>query len=198
MRNLAVKLLIVSLFVSCVNHDDKEEIKEIILYGHSGFRLLDSTKYIFDSTSLDIREYFEYKKDSILRVAIRSYKKKTAYFKVNSKDTVGLSTIFNNLLLLNLQSADYYFSEPEIYDGFYYSLNIITTKYKNIKINYVPFLLSSKLKGLHNFIRNIIYSSNNEPTEYFPFDKILKEDALKIFNRNPPPPAPERLPKIKF
>jgi len=76
MKQRILKLtLIISMFLFnfCSSKTEKETIDEFILYGYNRFCLKDSSKWIYDYTKLDIRQYFEYEKDSSIKIVKRKY-----------------------------------------------------------------------------------------------------------------------------
>jgi hypothetical protein len=196
MKSTIVSTLIIFFLFSCVHPPEKEKINVFILYGHSGFCFIDSAKWIFDSTKFDIREYFEFTKDSAVKIAHRRYRENPVFYITNFQDTVGLSSVMNDLISLNLNDTTFYAPNLEIYDGRYYTMHFITSKFRHIKINYVPHHLPDKLKKIHDTIIRIIYSDNNQQVEPFSFNNLLINDALETYRITPPPPAPTPLKKI--
>jgi hypothetical protein len=93
--------------------EKKVYVEELVLFGTSGFCIIDSANWIFDSTRLDIRAYLEYKKDSTLKIARRRPNKPTEYFSSVGKDTLGLDSLINKVLLMNRFKNEYTFKEPE-------------------------------------------------------------------------------------
>lgn len=168
--------------------EKNKTIDELVLFGNSGFCLKDSAKWIYDSTKLDIRVYFEFKKDSFIRKAIRKYKSPIDYYSVKSADTIGFGNFLNKLLLFKNYEHEYYSKGFSIYDGLNYTLFYKTSDNKEYLINYVPNHLPDSLEVLHDFIEKILISKNHETIDNFEFHKITEKAAVEAFKKCPPPP----------
>jgi hypothetical protein len=190
-------LMILLLFCSCIKVEKKLTIDELVVFGSRGFCFKDSANWIFDSTKLDIRGYFEFKKDSFIRKALRKYNEPIEYFSVRSTDTIGCNNLVNRLLLFKNYQKNYYSNELEIYDGLNYTLFCKTSDNKEYLINYVPHHLPDSLEVLHEFIEKILISKNLETIDNFEFHKITEKAAIEAFKRRPPPPKPLNK-EIKF
>jgi hypothetical protein len=193
MKKIIFIELIAFLQLSCSHKPEKEKITQFILYGHSGFNLIDSTKLIFDSTSFDIRAYFEIKEDSFIRIARRKWKKETEYFKNSKSDTSRFSNVLGKLETVNLHDTQYYPKPNSMYDGYYYTIHIYTSFNKRYKISYIPDCLPAELKRVHDLVLTIIHGCK-EHSGKFPFNAILKTDAIEAFKSDlHPPPAPQQI-----
>jgi hypothetical protein len=184
---------------SCVHEPEKETIQKFILYGHSGFCFIDSSKWVFDSTKFDVRQYFEYTKGNLLNIAKRGYLEKTKYYRVNPIDTIGLYSLIENIKNVVEKDSDYY-PEPNtsMYDGYYYTIYFLTSTNRAVKINYIPSCLPIELRSFHDTVIQIIASDRNQLTSSFILNTTLKGDALKAYKRYPIPPAPCPVEKVKF
>jgi hypothetical protein len=182
--------------------EKKVYVEELVLVGTTGFSIIDSTNWIYDSTKLDIREYFEYKKDSLVRIARKLLKQETKYYSFIESDTLGLDRIINSVLLPNKYKTDYNFKKLVLYHGLHYILYYKTTDQKEYFISYVPELLPDSLRVLHNFMKRIVVSDNSGISTKFEYSGITVKIANELYkNRNreypPPPPPPQSLQKRK-
>ena len=187
------------LLVSCSKPDKKETIEKFVIFGYSGFCIKDSANWIGDSTRLDIRQYFEYIKDSCVRTTRRSYLKPTEYHTIISADTIGLENLLETILLGKIFKNNYPVDSHSMYDGWYYTLYYKTTKHKECIIHYVPGKLPDQLRILHDFIEKIILTDRPVNIARFEYDPITTIEAKKLFRSNPPPPQTEIIvQKVKF
>jgi hypothetical protein len=196
-RKILTFITLILLF-SCSKVEKKVYVEELVLFGTSGFCIIDSTNWIFDSTRLDIREYLEYKKDSTLKIARRRPNKPTEYFSSLGKVTLGLDSLINKVLLMNRFKNEYTFKEPELYDGWGYTLYYKTSNQKEYFIQYIPKLLPDSLRVLHNFIQNIIVSDDSRILDKFEYNRITFQVAKDLYRKYPPPPPTKPLFKVKF
>lgn len=187
-RKLSILLIILSVF-SCVKKEKSETIENLVLFGYSGFCFKDSANWIFDSTKLDIREYFEFKKDSFIRTARRDYIKPVEYHSVNKTDTIGLYKLMESILVNHNFNKEYLPKELELYDGRYYTLYVKTSN-KEYRINYSPNCLTDSLNLLHKYITKIVLSKNLGIENEFEFSGITPKVAKELFIQYPPPPKP--------
>ncbi|QEK52813.1 hypothetical protein FYC62_14935 [Pedobacter aquae] len=117
-------IFFLAVFISSCNQKSKsEEIEELVIFGNSGFCLKDnngnsysSTYWIdcdscdtkdlkYDSTKLDIRLYFEYKKDDHTKTSIRKPESTTEYYILSEQETQGFKSLINSTLLSNNLSS---------------------------------------------------------------------------------------------
>jgi hypothetical protein len=172
--------------MSCSKNDKEETIKEFVLYGYNGFAFLDSSRYIPDSTHLDIRRYFEFKRDSTIKIVKRGYLSERKYLSINQSTLNGLQDSLNKYLLNDSFQNEYLYKVPCCYDGYNYSLYFKTSKGKEILINYVPEELPDGLKIIHDYITTIIRSASHLDNK-FELNNITRIDARQIFIKYPPP-----------
>jgi len=216
-RSIVIVLLLL-LINSCKTAEKKEVIDELLVFGHSGFCIKDSSNQIyppeqiwknnsiipdleFDSTHLDIRKYFEFERDSIIRVARRQYMHQMEFLSINKKDTIGLESILNKILLFRNPKHEYFSKEMYKYSDNEWSYTIYykTSNHKEFLIHYEPDQLPDSLRVLHNFIYKIIVSKALPISGKFDFNKITTKEAKKLFKKNPPPPLPSTVNfKVKF
>jgi len=201
-RKILTFITLILLF-SCSKVEKKVYVEELVLVGTTGFSIIDSTNWIYDTTKLDIWEYFEYKKDSIVRISRKLPMQQTKYHSLIESDTVGLARIINSVLLPNKYETEYNFKKLVLYHDFHYILYYKTTDQKEYFIRYVPELLPDSLRILHNFIKRIVVSGNSRISSKFEYSKITGKMANECYiNRNreypPPPPPPQPLPKRKI
>lgn len=206
-------LLLIMLLISCGTIKNKEQITEFQIFGYSGFLLKDSAdnhysydyyfdsdsffQFKIDSTQLDIRRYFEYKKDSMIKVAVRGYRGKTKFYLIPQFDTAPLEKIVNRLLLNDSLKSEYH-DPSRMYDGYSYTLHFRTTKNKEFDFNYIPKDLPDSLRILHDFIEKIIEGDRKQIINKFEYDPITSSIAKKLFINHPPPPLPRSNRNIKF
>jgi hypothetical protein len=200
-------LLIVLLVVfisSCDRENRFEEIEELVIFGSSGFYLKDnngnsysstywidcdscSTKDLeHDSTKLDIRQYFEFKKGYPVKTAIRKPGSTTEYCLLSKQDTLGLKSLINSTLLYKMYKDDYQPLEPIIYDGWAYTLYFKTSNGKEKVINYIPSYLPDSLKILHDLLREITLKQDKVASSGFEYHQIVKDESIKKYVSNPP------------
>lgn len=166
---------------------EKNYVEELVLFGTSGCCFRDSAKnQIWDSTRLDIREYFEYKKDSFIRIARRRRLHQTEYYSIGGKDTIGLSSLINRVLLSKTYKKEYESNDPEIYDGWEYILFYKTSNKKEYLINYVPHHLPDDLKVLHDFIVKIVNTYRLGFSSKFGYNDITIKEVKELYNKRPP------------
>ena len=197
-------LLLVLLINSCKTDEKKEVIDELLIFGYSGFCFKDSLNQIYhsdeifyndsvklehDSTRLDIRQYFEFKKDSVVNVAIRRPRKNTEYIKIAQSDTIGFEKLINTTLLNKQYKIKYSFKDNEtaIYDGWHFTLYYKTSRNKEFSIDYIPIRLPDSLRTLHKFVEKIIIKDNPELTKYFEYNTMITNKAKSLFKKFPPP-----------
>jgi len=183
-----------TFLTTCKPVDNVERVQKCIFAGYSGFYMVDTVKWIHDSTRFDIREYLEFNVDSTVKIAKRWYNTNTKYFQIGHEDSIRLISIFNKLLLEVRKDSNYNIQEElEMYDGLHYTITLVTTSKKRLDINYDPQHLPKELKDCHDTIEDIIKSTKVETGNGFKFSKDLKKNALKLYQIFPPPPAPENL-----
>ena len=178
--------------ISCSGHDKKEEVTRFVFYAHSGFLHTDSTRFSYDTTNLDIRQYLEYELDSALKISRRRPEQKSEYFTLNPNLFKGLQDTLNKYLINNKFTKNDnlrdFSNRPIVYDGWYYTIYFKTTHQKEDRVYYIPsFSADSTLLALHNYVLNI-YSFANIRRSKFEFDSIVKIDAARFYKLIPPPP----------
>ena len=199
-----LKLFLFLLFCNSCNVGEKKEvIDEFLIFGYSGFCLKDSlnniypsneifyndsVKFEYDSTRLDIRQYFEFKKDSFINVAIRRPGNKTEYIKIVQSDTLGFEKLINSTLINKQYKTKYSFKKNEtvIYDGWSYTLYYRTSKDKEYMIDYIPRIITNSLKELHNFVERIILKNDPEIAKKFEYNSMITIKSKKLFKDHPP------------
>jgi hypothetical protein len=215
MKYRAIRMLIAILFIlgiSCQSNKPKEIIDELLIFGYSGFCFKDSTsktylsdeiwyndsiRLYFDSTRLDIRQYFDFKKDSVTKIAVRRPRKETEYFFIDQLDSVGIKEFINKILVNKNYDSEYGFIDtiPRMYDGWFYTLYYKTSNKKDYVINYVPDRLPDSLLILHNLVMNIIKSDYLQQATGFRYDPFTIEEAKRLFIKYPPPQLPDNTQK---
>ncbi len=192
-------IFILTLLSSCAKVGKKDYVEEFVLFGTSGFCFRNSAEnQIWDSTKLDIREYFEYKKDSFIRIARRRPLHLTEYYSIGERDTIGLDSLMNRVLLFQTYKKEYELKDPEIYDGWEYILYYKTSNQKEYIVNYVPHHLPINLRVLHDFITKIIDTANPSVSSKFEYNGITRKEAKELYSKYPPPPPKQTLQRIKF
>jgi hypothetical protein len=129
---------------SCNRITNKEQIKELQIFGYNSFLLKDSNnhnysfhylsdtlKLKYDSIKLDVVFYFEYKKDSLIKIAIGRFGK-TKYYNIPQFNPVPLENIINRILLNDSLNSEYC-NPHDLYDGYSYTLHFRTTE-KDLKL----------------------------------------------------------------
>lgn len=204
---MLVAILII-IGISCQSNEPKEIIDKLLIFGYSGFCFKDSTnktypsdeiwyndsiRFYFDSTRLDIRQYFDFKKDSVIKIAGRRPRKETEYFFIDQLDSVGIQGFINIILVNKKYDSEYGFRDtiPRLYDGWHYTLYYKTSNKKEFVINYVPDRLPESLRILHNFVMNILKSDHLQQTTGFRYDPFTIKEAKRLFIKNPPPSLPD-------
>lgn len=203
MTRLLQILLLVLLANSCKPYEKKETIDELLIFGYSGFCLKDSVNQIypsdeifhndsirleFDSTRLDIRQYFEFKKDSFINSAIRRPRQATEYLSLNQSDTIGFQKLINLSLINKRYEINYRFNDsiPMMYDGWFYTLYYKTSKNNRFMLSYIPEYLPDSLRILHEFVENILVKNQNKKTNKFEYNPITSTEAKRLFRKYPP------------
>ena len=187
---IILTFITLTLLISCSKVEKKDCIEEVVLFGTKGFCFKDSANWLYDSTNLDIRAYFEFKRDSFARIS-RGKHLKSAYSITNLTDTTGFYNLVQKVLLNHNFEKEYYSKGLDLYNGLYYTIYYKTTSKKEFHINYVPHYLPDSLKILHDFIQGIKPSNNlkNESD----FNSITKDVAKEMYRNHPPPPPPSPL-----
>lgn len=201
-RLLGIFLLLL-FCITCKIGEKKETVDELLIFGYSGFcfrdsfnhvypsyedQINDSVKLEYDSTRLDIRQYFEFKKDSIVHCAIKSPSQETEYLSIDQSDTIGLENLINSELINKKYNINYSFPDttPMIYDGLQYTLYYKTSKGNTFVLNYIPKYLPGSLDALHDFMQNLIYKRNPKRTIKFEYNPITTIEAKRLFKKYPP------------
>lgn len=212
MRRLLDWMLILLLCNSCIG-EKKEVVDELLIFGYRGFCLVDSlnqpypieeleyndsVNFQYDSTRLDIRQYFEFKKDSIIKLAIWKPYKATQYSAINPSHNMSLVNLINSAMIGKNYTSNYCFmdSHTGIYDGPYYTLYYKTSKGNTSLINYTPGCLPGELRTLHELVEDILYKNNLTATHKFEYHPITTMEAKRLFKKYSPPPL--RKGSIKF
>ncbi len=211
MTKLHLLLIVLILFIqSCKTPERKETIDELLIFGYSGFLLKDSlnntypsnyTHYQdsirleFDSTRLDIRQYFEFKKDSFVRIARRRTMQTTEYIQMTNSDTTGFQKLINEILIHKNYKSEYDYPDTLIiiYDGLHYTLHYKTSLEREVTLNYIPECLPDSLKLLHSFIQKVLRKDNPRLTNKFEYNKITRSEAIRLYKIFPPPPLPSNV-----
>ena len=190
---IILTFITLTLLISCSKVEKKDCIEEVVLFGTKGFCFKDSANWIYDSTKLDIRTYFEFKRDSFVRGYRGIYLKSAYPIIINSTDTSGFYNLAQKVLLNRKFEKEYYAKGLDLYDGLYYTIYYKTTSKKEFHINYVPHYLPDSLKILHEFILGIKSFTNLKNGNDFNFNPITKNVAKEMYRNHPPPPPPSPL-----
>ena len=202
--SIPLTTILLVFMASCQTKGPKEIIDELLIFGYSGFCFKDSANRVYpsdeiwyndsvrlfyDSTQLDIRQYFEFKKDSAIKVATRKPRKATEYFIIDHLDSIEFQKTINEILVGKSYSSDYGFNDtiPRIYDGWSYTLYYESSSSKDFIINYIPDCLPDSLKILHNLVESIIKGDHHLNKSAFRYDSITIKEAKRLFIKNPPP-----------
>lgn len=207
-------LFVLIIFSSCNHKNKSEEIEEVVIIGDSGFLLKDnngksypSTYWIdcdtcktedlkYDTTKLDIRQYFEYKKGGRIKVAIRRFKNETEYYYLSAEEKFLFEKLIDSVLISENYKESYRNTGLIIYDGWNYTLYYKFTSGKKKIINYIPNYLPNKLKVFHDTVKSISYG-NLVASQRFEYHQVVYNNAIKKFVNNPPPVLPVKE-QIKF
>ena len=171
---------------SCVIKEKRETIDKLLLFGYMEFCYKDSITKEYDSTKLEIRQYFGYKRDSYARIQTRYGFNPTKYYTASSIDTLGFNDLINRVLVSRYFEKTYSMGTHEIYDGVSYTLYYKTSTGKENSINYRPHSLPDSLKILHNYILKLFSSNKLKKDKAFEFDGVTTKVAKEIFRKNPP------------
>ncbi len=191
MKKYIYHILVVMLtLIACNRHVDKETIDEFILYGHSGYCIKDSANWVYDSTKLDIRQYFEFKRDNYVRIAIRPCDQSMTYYSINSNDTLGLDQLLDTILINKSFEKDYYRRDKGLwmYTGYYYVIYFKTNKNRETFIHYLPDYLTPDLLVLHDYFINLLKRKPLIQSKTFELNEICAKEALDFVKPTPPPP----------
>jgi hypothetical protein len=209
MNKLLIILVPLLLLNSCKTKEKRVIVDELLVFGSSGFCMkeslnniypsgalhyYDSIRLEYDSTRLDIRQYFEFKRDSFVKIAKRLPFRQTEYCSIMSPDTIGFNQLINSTLLNKRFKANYDFPDSALimYDGWHYTLYYKASNGKDFLINYVPECLPDSLRSLHSFVGRIIAKSNITKTNKFNFSPITAKEAKRLYKMFPPPPMPSK------
>jgi hypothetical protein len=204
MKYLLKILILFLLITSCQTKEKQVVVNELLIFGSSGFCMKDSLNNVYpsgafhyvdnvnlryDSTRLDIRVYFEFKKDSILKISKRLPSGNAEYFSCTPQDTIGLKELINNSLLNKRFKSEYDFPDSLIivYDGWHYTLHCKTSDQKEILLSYVPECLPDSLKILHNYVMNLVMKPNLTKANEFKFNPLTTKEAKRLFKKIHPP-----------
>jgi len=187
-RQFLTFFTIIILF-SCSKVEKKDCIENVVIFGTQGFCFKDSANWIIDSTKLDIRSYFEFKRDSFARVSKGKYLK-SAYSITNLTDTTGFYNLVQKVLLNRKFEKEYYAKGLDLYDGLYYTIYYKTSSKKEFHINYVPEYLPDSLRILHNYIQEMKFPNYPENKNSFKFNSITVDVAKELYRNHPPSPSP--------
>ncbi|GAT62789.1 hypothetical protein PJIAN_392 [Paludibacter jiangxiensis] len=187
------------MLISCGKAKPIEQIDEFVLFAYPGFNYLDSDHIVFDSTSLNIRQYFELKRNRFIHIAnTKDYKSQPLKYVENNKaDTLGLERLLNQVLISKRYSHEYDSKPGSWYEGFMYTLYYRTSSNKEFTINYCPDYLPDSLKVLHNYIVNVINCYRNPHNDQFQFHAISKSVAGDLWKRHKPP-VESKIEEVKF
>jgi hypothetical protein len=215
MNRILEILILLFLFTSCKTKEKREVVDELLVFGYTGFCYKDSVgnlyptseiwynssvKLEYDSTHLDIRQYFEYKKDSFVKIAVKRPRKTTEYFTVVSSDTLGFNVLINKMLVNKRFESTYDYRDtiPMLYDGLHYTMYFKTSKEESTFVDYNPSFLPDTLRILHEFIEKIIIKNNLNGTVEFKYNPITTKEAKRQFIVNHPPPLPDNTKSKNF
>jgi hypothetical protein len=213
MKYLPWLIILILLAQSCKTLERKETIDELLIFGYSGFLLKDSLgntypsgymhyndtiSLMFDSTRLDIRQYFEFRKDSFVRIARRRPMQNTEYIQMSNSDTTGLQRLINELFINKKYLSEYTFPESLdkliiMYDGWYYTLHYKTSLKREVTLNYIPEYLPDSLKLLHDYIQKLLRKDVPILIDRFEYDNITGIVARQLYKKLPPPPLPSKV-----
>lgn len=186
-KHLFIYIFPLIFLFACVQKEEKETIDELLLFSYMGFCYKDSISKEYDSTKLQIREYFEYKKDSFARIQTKYYSKPTQYYTFNSIDTPGFNILINRVLVPLRYKTKYANTLTRVYDGPSYTLYYKTSKGKENIIYYIPNDLPVSLKILHDYILKLVTSDKMKSEKAFEFNGLTTIVAKEIFRKHPPP-----------
>ena len=180
------------LLFSCVKKEPKDCIEEFVMVGYSGWCLTDSVNCTFDPTRLDVRRYFEFRKDCFVRIATGSWSRSTEYKSVCESDALEIEDLINHIFSKDSFKMEYHSKGDslEMYDGLHYFFYYKLKNKKGGIIRYLPHYLPARLKLVHNRIDSILRIKKCQLIERFEWNGILKKEAVKLFRVNPPPPPP--------
>ena len=124
MRKFFFIFLSLAMLVSCGKTKPIEQIDEFVLFAYPGFNYQDSDRIVFDSTSLNIRQYFELNRTNFIHIAnAKDYKSKPQkYVERNKADTLGLKRLLNQVLVSRRYHHEYYPKSDSWYEGFTYTI----------------------------------------------------------------------------
>jgi hypothetical protein len=214
MKKLQSMLIVLILFTqSCKTPERKETIDELLIFGYSGFLLKDSLNntypsgymhyndtisLMYDSTRLDIRQYFEFKKDSFVRIARRRPMQNTEYIQMNNSDTLGLQRLINEIFINKKYLSEYDFPDSLdkfiiMYDGWHYTLHYKTSLKKEVTLNYIPEYLPDSLKLLHDYMQRVLSKDAPTLTDRFEYNNTTGLEARRLYKKFPPPTLPRRV-----
>jgi hypothetical protein len=195
MKKRYILILLIISIISCSRNDKNSHVDKFVLYGYLGFDFIDSTKYIFDSTKLNIRQYFEIEKDSLMKIckgwSLSRFKTKREYFTIRPSSIIGLQDSIDRILTIKIIHKDYLLDrKTSMYNGLYYTLYYRTTSQKEYFVHYIPNNLPDSLRKVHDYIIRMIRTSSSINNKGFELNKVVIEDALNLFKICPPPPPP--------
>jgi hypothetical protein len=207
MNKLPLFIILILFTQSCRTPERQETIDELLIFGYSGFLLKDSLNNIypvtylrdndsieleFDSTRLDIRQYFEFKKDSFVRMARRGPLQTTEYIQATKPDTAGLQKLINELFIHKNYKSEYDFPDSLIivYDGWHYTLHYKTSLNREVILNYIPECLPDSIKLLHDYIQRLLRKEYPILTKKFEYNNVTGLEARRLYKIFPPPPLP--------
>lgn len=188
MKRQFLTFFIIIILFSCSKVEKKDCIEEVVLFGTKGFCFKDSSNWVYDSTNLDIRAYFEFKRDSFAIVS-RGKHLKSAYSINNLTDTTGFYNLVQKVLLNHNFEKEYYSKGLDLYDGLYYTIYYKTSSKKEYHINYVPEYIPDSLRLLHNYIQGIKLSNYPKNERSFNLNSIIAEIAMELYRNYPPTPS---------
>lgn len=200
MQKFLFFFLSLAMLVSCGKTKPVEQIDEFVLFAYPGFNYQDSDHIVLDSTSLNIRKYFELNRNNFIRIAnAKDYKSKPQkYVERNKADTLGLERLLNKVLISKRYHQEYYPKSDSWYEGFTYTIYYRTSSNNEFTISYYPDYLPNSLKALHNYIINVISYYRTPRNDQFQFHTITKSVAGDLWKKHKPAVAQSKIEEVKF
>ncbi len=211
-QNIFISVIVMILISSCSNKK-KDYVTKFIYINFRGVSI-DSTF----KPHLNIRQYFEYKQNTSIKIATGGYYDFENTRKYNLGDFYNLTPIdtFNEFLnktfceipygstckqkidILNMRDTAYCFKETMMQSMFFI---VETFENKKIELNIYPDSLTSELKSLYTYVKNVFDSNKLIKVNPFKVDSSVAiiEKQFFLYYPPPPPPPPEVLEqKVKF
>jgi hypothetical protein len=185
------------LFVSCFQTENKETIRKLVLIGHRGVIMKDTNNWIFDSTRLKIREYYDFTKDSTIKLFQKKYKFLHTSTIRDINDLNKFSHLADSVLLKHHFKENYFPELPDIYDGNYYILYYKTNRNKENWIQYDPNALPPNLNLFYQFFTDSVIRQRSNAIDHISFDSLIcikaARETCKLFSLPPKPVSVDSL-----